>query len=152
MDKLKAIYKFAENSDIDVVNQTFSPTKKAACLHIKPLKLIVLDRAKLETRAEEIAILAEEVGHYETGGLYIIESTFNSPVARNNRIKYEAMARHWAYRAYLPAIEIEDAAKKEGPEEWAIAERCQVTVEFLREAILYHRSCGTIFSFDKPGA
>ena len=152
MDKLDFIYDFATNNDVSVINREFSPTKKAACLHIKPLKLIVLDKSKIETRVEEGEILAEEMGHYETGGLYIIESTFNSPVARNNRIKYEAQARHWAYRAYLSVLEIEEAVKKESPEEWAIAELCQVTVDFLRKAIEYHRSCGAVFSFDEEGS
>ena len=152
MDKLKAIYEFAIESGIDVINQSFSLTKKAACLHLKPHMLVVLDKAGIETQAEECAVLAEEVGHYETGGLYIIESTLNSPVARNNRLKYEAQARYWAYRKYLPVIEIEEAVKREGPEEYEIATRCQVPVDFLRKAIEYHRSCGVIFSFDEENA
>jgi len=152
MTKLEALYEFADDNAIDIINGAFSQTKKAACLHLKPDKLIVLDVAAMESKAEEVAILCEEIGHFETGALYVINSTYNTKIARNNRIKYEAQARHWAYNKCCTPCEIETAFKQEGVYgESAVAEYCQVTVGFLHKAIEYHRSCGVTFSFDNNG-
>jgi len=148
MDKLEYLYEFAAETGIDILNRKFSGTKKAACLHMKPHKLIVLDKPAITSKCEEVAILSEEIGHYETGALYIIESTYNSSVARSNRIKYEAKARHWAYLQCCPPEAIESAIVQSGRSDHAIAEHCCVTVEFLHQAIAYHRSCGVVFSFD----
>jgi len=147
MDKLETLYDFASASDIDVINRNINGAKKSACMHLKPYRLIIMDHAAIESRAEETALLAEEIGHYRTGGLYIIETSHNTPMARNNRIKYEAQAMQWAYKHFLTQEEIEAAYKAEGPSDWPMAEYCQVTVEFLHKAIEYHRSCGVVFSF-----
>lgn len=148
MDKLEAIHEFADECGIDIINGSFSTTKKAACLNLKPHKVIVMDKCAINTRAEEVSILAEEAGHFETGALYVIESTHNMPVARNNRIKYEAQARNWAYRRYLAPGEIELGIAHGLGDAFMAAEFCQVTVSFLHKAIEYHRSCGVEFSFD----
>jgi len=149
MDKLNALYELAAENEIEIVCKSFSGTKKAACLHLKPNKYVILDKPAMSSMSEEGAVLSEEIGHYETGGLYVIESTYNSPISRSNRIKYEASARHWAYRQMLPPHEIEEAYMLEGlHDDFAMAEFCQVTIEFFRKAIEYHRSCGIVFSFD----
>ena len=149
MGKLDDLYEFAEECDIDIVCRKFSHTKKAACMHLKPHKIIILDMSAIENESEEVSILAEEIGHYETGSLYVIESTHNTPIAQSNRMKYEANAVHWGYKKYLTPEEIEQAVKQEGAAgDYAIAEYCGVTVDFLRRAIEYYRSHGVVFDFD----
>ena len=107
-----------------------------------------MDKIAIDSTSEERVLLAEEIGHYETGGLYIMVSTYNMSVARSKRIRCEAKARFWSYKCLLPPDEIENAIKHEKQDDYAIAEFCSVTVNFLREAIAYHRSCGIVFSFD----
>jgi len=149
MTKLESLYEFASESAVSIVNESFSKTKKAACIHLKPDKLIVLDIAAIESKEEEIVLLAEECGHYETGGLYVIEATYNTAIARSNRIKYEGMARRWTYKRLLKPDEIEAAVKLDGSfGDHAVAARCSVTVDFLHKAIEYYRSTGVVFSFD----
>jgi len=149
MNKLEYLYEFAAENSICIVNDTFSKTKKAACIHLKPDKLIVLDIAAIESKAEETVLLAEECGHYETGSLYIIEATYNTAVARSNRIKYEAMAKRWTYKNFLKPDEIETAFRLEGSfGEDAVAAHCGVPVDFLRKAVEYYRSTGVVFSFE----
>jgi len=118
-------------------------------MHVNPNKAVILDKLLITSKAGEGALLSEEIGHFETGALYVIDATYNLPVSRSNRIKYEAVARHWAYRVHLPALGIEAAVESEGTDEWSIAEWCQVPVWFLREAVEYYRSCGIVFSFDE---
>lgn len=149
MTKLETLYEFAHEVGIDMIHQQFSDTKKAACLHLKPDKLIVLDKPAMDSPGEEVSILSEEVGHFETNALYVIEATHNTPIARSNRIKYEAKAKHWAYRMWLQPGEVEEAVQKYGGYgATAVAEHCNVTVEFLHSAIAYYRACGVAFSFD----
>jgi len=148
MDKLNALYEFAAETNISIVNDSFSPTKKAACLHLKPHKLIVLDNDAIESKYEKVTILAEEIGHYETGGLYIIESTYSTPIARNNRIKYEAQALRWAINHSLQPDEISKGMAYGGGDMWLAAEYCQVTVDFLAKAIEHYQSHGYSFVYD----
>lgn len=147
MDKLSSLHGYAFDNEINIVDFHFSKTKKAACLHMRPNKHILIDKKSIESWNEEGSILAEEIGHYETGALYVIESTCNSPIARSNRIKYEAKAMHWAYQYYLPPEDIQNGIDYGGNDEHVIAEFCQVTVEFLQNAITYYKTKGISFHF-----
>jgi len=112
-------------------------------------KSIALNKGALCGKSDEASVLAEELGHFETMEFYTVTPTFNSPIMRNNRMKQEARARNWAYREYCTPEEIEAAFRQNGTYgEYAVAECCQVTTEFLHRAIEYHRSCGVVFSFD----
>ena len=137
MSKLDRLYGSAFASNINIVNGHFSKTKKAVCLASKTAKNIVMDMSAIHTQAEELTILAEEVGHFETGALYVISSTYNTAVARSNRVKYEAQAKRWAIKEVLPLSEIKFAIANAG-NDWEAAEHCGVTVEFYREAVEYY--------------
>ena len=145
MDKLEALYDFANERSIYVIDRSFSQTKKAACLHVKPIKAVVLDKPAIGSKAEEGALLAEEVGHYETGALYVIESTYNTPIARSNRIKYEAQALRWAIKQYLPLSDIRKGLAINDGDIWLTAEYCHVPPDFLTKAIEYYQSHGINF-------
>ena len=140
MTKLDSLYEFARDNTIDIVQASLLHKKKAMCMFIKPDKVIFLNKAAIETKDEEVSILAEEIGHFETGALYMIRSTYNTPIARSNRIKYEAKAKRWAIKKCLPPQEIEKAFKHVGSNYHAVAEHCNVTVEFLRTAIEYYKT------------
>ena len=148
MSKLDNLYAFASERAIDIVHDKFSEEKKAVCMYIKPEKVIFRDKPAIENDYEEVTILAEEIGHFETGALYLITSTHNTPIARNNRMKFEAKARRWAFQKYLPPHEIEQAIMHEGDNDHAIAEYCSVTVDFLRSAIEYYQSIGVVFNVE----
>jgi len=150
LTKLEHVEDIAHENKLHIHNFHFSNTKKAACMKSGDYKAIALDRSAIETTAEECVLLAEEVGHYETGALYSIESTYNTPVARSNRIKFEAKAKHWAIDKLLSPDEIECGLKMHGGNITMVAEHYQVTVDFLQDAIDYFRSCGIVFQFDEP--
>ena len=146
--KLEHIQDQLHHRNIQVHNFAISQTKKAVCLDDSGYKYIALNKPALESPAEELVILAEEFGHFETGALYAITATSNTAVARSNRIKFEGRALHWAYRSLLPPAEIEHAVRLCATP-WDAAEHCQVTEEFLQNAIKYHRDCGVQFGFDQ---
>ncbi|MCL2362379.1 MAG: hypothetical protein FWC73_11280 [Defluviitaleaceae bacterium] len=147
--KLEQLEELAHQNKIHIHDYHFSETKKAACMRHEDYKAIALDRSAIESAAEESVLLAEEVGHYETGSLYLIESTYNSPIARSNRNKFEAHARRWAFEKLLSPEEIEKGMRVNCGDVWLAAEYCQVTVDFLIQTIEHYRSYGTVFSFDK---
>jgi hypothetical protein len=147
MNKLETLYAFSAERDIDIIDRKYSDTKKAACLDLKPYKVIILDKKSIGGKEEEVSILAEEIGHFETGALYVIESTHNTNIARNNRVKYESQVRHWAYRNHCSPEEIKTAILKHLGDMYLVAEECEVTIEFLQNAIKYHQSHGHVFSF-----
>lgn len=146
--KLEQLEDIAYQSDVQIHNFRFSDIKKAACVLLGDCKTIALDRLGISSTAEEVEILAEEIGHFETGALYIVNSTYNTPVARSNRIKCEGTAKRWAYENLLKPDEIESAIAKNLGDIHLAADDCQVTVEFMNAAISYYRSCGIVFNFD----
>jgi len=122
---------------------------KAMSLITKGKKAIALNKNILCGKADEASVLAEELGHFDTGAFYAITPCINTPIGRSNRIKCEGVAKGWAYREYCAPDEIEMAHRQEGVYgDYAMAEYWQVTVDFLQRAIEYHRSCGVVFSFD----
>jgi len=149
LTKLEHLEDIANENKLHIHNYHFSNTKKAACMQFGDYKAIALDRPAIETNVEEGILLAEEIGHYETGGLYSINATYNTPVARSNRIKFEAKAKHWAIVALLSPEEIESGMRISCGDIMMVAEHCQVTVDFLEEAIHYYRSHGFEFWFDR---
>ena len=111
-------------------------------------KNIILDKPVIETCAEETVILAEEMGHYETDALYMIETTINSPISRSNIAKFEAQARYWSYERLLPANEIRNVIKRHKTiDTEELAEHFGVTAEFLHNTVDYYKTTGTIFEF-----
>jgi len=142
MTKLEHLEQQLHEKEIYVYNFKISNTKKAMCLSDNGHKYIALNEPLVESKSEKVAILAEELGHFETAALYTIKSTFNTPIARSNRIKFEAQAMQWAYKQYLPPWEIKKAFICYQGDYHLIAEHCQVTMEFLNGAIEYYRSHG----------
>lgn len=145
MTKLEKIYDNVYKDDIQIINAHFSETKKAACLYSDLFKAIVIDKPKIENRIEETEIMAEEFGHFATGALYMIDATYNTPLGRSNRAKYESKARQWAIRELLPPQYIREAIETVGEKFCDIAEYCQVSVEYVYTAIEYYATKGIYF-------
>ena len=75
------------------------------------------------------------MGHYESVGLFMLEADMISAFARVNRGKQEVRTKHFAYKMYLPASKIQCATEWCGSDDAAIVEYCQISLEFLRNAI-----------------
>ena len=82
--------------------------------------------------SKKLAVLAEEIGHYETSSGNILDQNNTS-----NR-KQELAARKWAYEKVLPLSAIETAAKSGCQEVWEIAEYLDIDEDFAREALKYY--------------
>ena len=144
MTKNEKLYDYAHNKGICIINASFSETKKAACLKSDFGKVIVLDKMAIKSQQEEREVLAEEIGHFATNALYIIEATANTNTARSNRIKYEAQAKRWAIRRILPVHRIKKAFDKGLYMNYEVADELDVSTEFLAYAMKFYISKGEL--------
>jgi len=152
MTKLEHIESRLHRNSIKMYEFAIDDSIKAMSHIVGGRKTIALNRGALRGKSDKVSVLAEELGHFEANALYVITPSYNTQVHRSTRIKCEAKAKHWAYTQYCEPEEIEQAYECEGMYgDFAVAEYCSVTVEFLHKAIEYHRSCGYVFSFDKTG-
>ena len=140
MTKLEKLYQKAHDAEIDIYDRRISKGKKAICFYYDSDKTIAMDREAIASVFEETELLAEEIGHYETDALYMIEATANTPSARSNRLKCEARAKKWAVRHVLPVEDICKAAGKGCRMNYEMAEELGVTTDFLDYAINYYVS------------
>ena len=133
---------------IHIHDYAISETKKAACVHAGDYKAIAVNRRLINNTAEEKSVLAEEYGHFATGGLYFLEAAYNAPVSRINRQKVEAQAKRHAVRAMLQFDELKAAVQNGYTETWELADVFDVTETFIKFAIEYYTgACG--FRFDE---
>jgi len=105
------------------------------CIHIENYKSIALDKKEIKSKIEETEILAEELGHYETGGLYAIEATYNQQLKQNNIIYFEAKAKKWKIKRLLPYFELQKALNKGIHEVYALSEYFNLSEIFIKDAI-----------------
>jgi len=110
------------------------------CIHIESHKSIAIDKQQIQSSIEETEVLAEELGHYETGSLYAIESTYNQPLEQNNIIYFEAKAKKWKIERLLPYIELQKALNKGIYEVYALSEYFNLSELFIKDAINLYKS------------
>lgn len=138
--EISDLYNKANKNNIDIINYSFSKTKKAVCLYKENcFKVIVIDKNNIKSQAEEKTILCEELSHYETNNLYFLDSTANSPLGKQNRIYCEGKTRIYAIKKYLPCEEIKKAITKGHKTTYELANYFNVTEEFITKAINYYK-------------
>jgi len=135
---LRQLYDLAYERGIEINDYHFSDAKKAMCIHYDDYKSITLDKPLIEDSAEETILLAEELGHYETGSLYFLESTSNTENYKNNRIWCEGKAKRWKIKKLLPFNDLRDAIHSGIKNYYELAEYFNLPKDFIESAILYY--------------
>ena len=87
---------------------------------------------------EEKEIAAHELGHCEYGGTYNRYSPFEVSV------KAERRADKWAYFKLVPPGELREAFRMGFVEVWELAERFEVSDEYMAKVLEYYESAGVI--------
>lgn len=82
--------------------------------------------------SKKLAVLAEEIGHYETTAGDILDQGSTA-----NR-KQELTARKWAYEKIVPVDKIVAAIDSGYDEVWSLAEQFDVDEDFMREALKHY--------------
>ena len=127
-----ALYDFAKQQNIEVIpfpmqeNGSMSiQTEQGACF-------IGMDESIRDGACQERVHLGHELGHCVTGSFYSIHTAVDC------RQRHENKADKWAIQALVPVEELDAAIASGYTEFWELAERFDVTEEFIRKAVCFY--------------
>lgn len=123
---------FAHNKGT-VIYEHPLPETKSVSVKIGEGCYIGIDRDALERDKERSVRLAHELGHCETDSFYCIYSPLVT------REKLERRATVWAIEHTVPPERLSALIREGMREVWELAERFEVTEEFMAAALEYYR-------------
>lgn len=135
LTQLEELYDYAFAREIGIFDAHFSDTKKGACLCSDVADNIILDKAYIKHDREETEILAEEIGHIETGGIYRL--TADTPIGRTNKLKSEYAAKVWRVKRLIPRDKLQEAIYQCFSMS-ELSECLGISLNVLNEAINYY--------------
>lgn len=127
------LYQYAEQRDIDVVWAPLPVTPSMSAQLPDKSCAIAVDPWQLPTLADEVVVLAHELGHCEEGAFYNPFTKFEVRRQKENR------ADKWAVRKLVSREQLDAALANGYTEIWQLAEYFGVTEEFMKKAVCYHR-------------
>lgn len=126
---------YAESENIPVFYGNI-PLTKSMSVHHNGKSYIAIDPNLVESSADGKVKIAHELGHCETGSFY----TRHSPL--DVLEKHEYRADKWAAHRLIPPESLADAIKDGYTEPWQLAEKFEVTEEFIRRTIYIYQCEG----------
>lgn len=134
-DKLNYMYEFAEDNNILVDDYKFSNSKKSMCMDFCDTFYIGIDYDKLESKTEELCVLAEEIAHYCVG-ITPTNPASNSYFNKLVRSRNEYRATRKAVQTLLDINSLKDAIDSgKAHNTYELAEMFNVTNEFMNNAL-----------------
>ena len=106
---------------------------KAATIKLYGKYAVFLDTCKIDSIADEICTMAHEYGHCKTGSTHSVYSPFDLVC------KHEYKADKWAVHEYIKFEEYQQAIQDGYTEVWQLADRFNVTEDFIRRADYIYR-------------
>lgn len=123
------LYDFAQQQNIEVLNVSLPQTESMSVMLENGRCFIGMDDSVRDGGVQERVHLSHELGHCVTGSFYNIHA------AIDYRQRHENRANKWAIQALIPVEALDDAIAEGCTEVWELAERFQVTEEFIRRAV-----------------
>lgn len=141
MKKIQELYNYADSKNIKIKNFTDKEKQlNGACLYDTNKCNIYLNTA-IETEVEEKCVLAEEIGHFETG---IIKTNLNDIDQQSYLLRSinEFRAKKWAVDKLIPFKEFKrflgsNYSKFEVANELGVTEEILDIACFVYEPLLY---------------
>ncbi len=130
--EIQALYDFARQQNIEVLGFSLPETGSMSIMADDGRCCIGMDPGIRDSAAGERVHLSHELGHCVTGSFY------NRYAPLDCRQKHENQANKWAVRQLIPVEELDDAVAQGCTEVWELAERFQVTEDFIRKALCYY--------------
>lgn len=127
-----SIFEYADQNNIFVEYKNI-PENKSLSTSVFGVAFIALDYSLLFDESAERSHLAHELGHCKTGSFYNIYSDYDV------REKHEYKADKWAVHEYIKFEEYQQAIQEGYTEVWQLAERFNVTEDFIRRADYIYR-------------
>lgn len=133
MTELVSLYRFADQNHVMV--DCFELRKREALSLTEDGKYyIAIDPFQLKSTQDEKVKLSHELGHYLTGSFYNQWSTVDI------RERHEYRADKWAVHELIPFEEYQQAIQEGYTEVWQLADRFNVTEDFIRRAIQIYQN------------
>ena len=126
---IQDLYALAEQQNIEVLSYPLAGTESMSVMMDDGRCFVGMDESVRDGGVQERVHLSHELGHCATGSFY------NIYAAVDYRQRHENRANKWAIQALIPVEELDDAIAEGCTEVWELAERFQVTEDFIRRAV-----------------
>ena len=130
--QIQNLYDLAGQQNIEVLSYPMPQNASMSLMLENGACVIGMDESVRDGGAQERVHLSHELGHCVTGSFY------NIYAAMDCRQRHENRADKWAIRALIPVEELDDAIAEGCTEVWELAERFQVTEDFIRKAVCFY--------------
>lgn len=130
--ELTALYDFAAQQNIEVLPFPLQENGSMSLVTDNGLCVIGMDSSILDGTVQERVHLGHELGHCATGSFYSIHTAIDC------RQRHENRADKWAIHALVPVEELDAAIAGGCTEFWELAERFEVTEDFVKKAVCYY--------------
>ncbi len=136
-NSVAAVRSDLEASGVAVVD---CPLRENQCLSLADGALIAVDTARFATRQEEATALIHEEGHFTSGAFYVPYSPYQVKAQAEYRADKAAAFKR------IPLCELVEQMRQ-GRDVWEIAERFNVTAEYIwRVYTIYRDNLGIDFA------
>ena len=130
--EIQNLYALARQQNIEVFPFPLPQTGSMSIMEDSGACCIAMDDAVLDGAVRERVHLSHELGHCITGSFY------NRYAAVDCRQRHENRANKWAIEALIPVDALDEAIADGCTEVWELADRFQVTEDFIRKAVCYY--------------
>ena len=130
--ELRQLYDLAEQENIPVLPFPLPQTGSMSVMDDKGRCYVGMDPSVRDGSTTERVHLSHELGHCITGSFYNIHAAVDC------RQRHENRANKWAIQALIPVEELDDAIAMGCTEVWELAERFQVTEDFIRKTVCWY--------------
>lgn len=130
--KLQALYEFAEQENIEVLVYPMPENGSMSIMDEGGNCVIGMDESIRDGAEQERVHLGHELGHCVTGSFY------NRYAAVDSRLRHEHRANKWAITKLIPVEALDDAVAEGCTELWDLAERFEVTEDFMKKAVCWY--------------
>jgi len=130
--ELRQLYDLAEQENIPVFQLPLPETGSMSVMGGEDSCYIAMDPQVRDGGIAERVHLSHELGHCITGSFY------SRYTAVDCRQRHENRANKWAIQALIPVEDLDDAIAGGCTEIWELAERFQVTEDFIRKTVCWY--------------
>ena len=127
--QIRNLYELARQQNIEVLSYPMPQNGSMSVMLEDGACVIGMDQAVRDGGVQERVHLSHELGHCVTGSFY------NIYAAVDCRQRHENRANKWAIQTLIPVEALDDAIAEGCTEVWELAERFQVTEDFIRKAV-----------------
>ena len=130
--EIRHLYDFADQQNIAVIPYPLPENGSMSLMLDNGDCFIGIDPVIQDGTRVERVHMAHELGHCVTGSFY------NRYAAIDHRLRHENKADKWAIQHLIPVDALDDAVANGCTELWELAERFDVTEEFVKKAVCYY--------------